>query len=277
MSALTGLRITFLGTGTSTGVPMIACDCAVCQSTDVRDQRLRCALWMQTPEMQWVVDTGPDFRMQCLRAGVRQLDAVLITHPHTDHIMGFDDLRRFTFGEDEFIPVYASAETLAALRRVYDFAFNGNNRYTGYLKPAPQEVSGRFDLGHTAVTPLPVQHGRVMTTGFLFQHAGGRRVAYLPDCKSIPDSTLMLMDGVDVLIVDALRRRGHPTHFNVDEALAAARAVRAGLTWFTHISHDLSHAELEAELPPDVRVAYDGLVLEIGSRPEAALAGRASG
>ena len=263
MAASTGLRITFLGTGTSTGVPMIGCDCAVCLSADARDKRLRCALWMQTPELQWVVDTGPDFRTQCLRAGIRHLDAVLITHPHTDHIMGFDDLRRFTFGEDEFIPVYASRETLEALRRVYDFAFTGFNRYIGYLKPEPHEVSGPFQLGLTVMTPLPVDHGRVMTTGFLFQHGGGARVAYLPDCKSIPDATLTLMQDVDVLIIDALRRRIHPTHFNVEEALGAARHVHARQTFLTHLCHDLGHAELEAGLPPEVRVAYDGMVLEL--------------
>jgi phosphoribosyl 1,2-cyclic phosphate phosphodiesterase len=262
MPPLTGLKLTFLGTGTSTGVPMIGCDCAVCLSADGRDKRLRCALWMQTPELQWVVDTGPDFRTQCLRAGIRHLDAALITHPHTDHIMGFDDLRRFTFGEDQVIPVYASAETLAALRRVYDFAFNGTNRYAGYLKPEPMEVSGPFQLGGTVITPLPVEHGRVMTTGFQFQHQGGARIAYLPDCKAIPNTTLTLMEGVDVLIVDSLRHRVHPTHFNVEEALAAARDVRAGSTWLTHISHELGHAELEREVPEGVRVAYDGLVLE---------------
>jgi phosphoribosyl 1,2-cyclic phosphate phosphodiesterase len=262
MPPLTGLSITFLGTGTSTGVPMIGCDCAVCLSTDPRDKRLRCALWMQTPELQWVVDTGPDFRTQCLRAGVRHLDAALITHPHTDHIMGFDDLRRFTFGEDQEIPVYASAETLTALRRVYDFAFNGNNRYAGYLKPRPHEVSGPFQLGGTVVTPLPVEHGRVMTTGFLFQHRDGARIGYLPDCKAIPDTTLALMKGLDVLIVDSLRRTVHPTHFNVEEALEASRKAGAATTWLTHLSHDLGHAALAAELPPGVQVAYDGLVLE---------------
>jgi phosphoribosyl 1,2-cyclic phosphate phosphodiesterase len=263
MGAPQGLRITFLGTGTSTGVPMIGCDCAVCQSTDPRNKRLRCSLWMETPEFQWVVDTGPDFRTQCLRAGIRHLDAVIITHPHTDHIMGFDDLRRFTFGENEFMPVYASAESLDALRRAFEFAFNGDNRYIGYLKPDPREVGGTFQIGKTIITPLPVDHGRVMTTGFLFQYDGGARVAYLPDCKSIPDNTLALMTGVDVLIVDALRHRPHPTHFNVEEALAAARAAGAKQTYLTHLSHDLAHAELEATLPTGVNVAHDGMVLEL--------------
>jgi len=258
-----GLRISFLGTGTSTGVPMIGCDCAVCRSSDERDQRLRCSLWMQTPELQWVVDTGPDFRTQCLRAGVRHLDAVLITHPHTDHIMGFDDLRRFTFGADEIMPVHGSAETLTALRRVYDFAFNGENRYAGYLKPDPQEVTGPFTLGGTRITPLPVEHGRVRTTGFLFQYGAGPRVAYIPDCKFIPAETLVLLADVDVFIIDALRQREHPTHFNVTEALAAARLIRARQTWLTHISHELSHAALSAQLPPGVQVACDGLVLEL--------------
>jgi phosphoribosyl 1,2-cyclic phosphate phosphodiesterase len=262
MPERTGLRITFMGTGTSTGVPMIACDCAVCLSKDERDKRLRCSLWMQTPELQWVVDTGPDFRTQCLRAGVRHLDAVLITHPHTDHIMGFDDLRRFTFGENEVMPVYGSPETLDALRRVFDFAFNGANRYAGYLKPDPREVHGPFQLGETTVTPLPVEHGRVRTTGFLFQHRDGLRIAYIPDCKLIPDETRVLMQDLDVFIIDALRTREHPTHFNVNEALAAARSLRARQTWLTHLSHELSHAELEKELPPDVQVAWDGLVLE---------------
>lgn len=262
MPPLTGFRITFLGTGTSTGVPVIGCDCAVCQSADPRDKRLRCSLWMQTPEIQWVVDTGPDFRTQCLRAGVKHLDAALITHPHTDHIMGFDDLRRFTFEEHQVLPIYASIDTLVALRRVYEFAFNGQNRYVGYLKPKPVEVTGPFELGGTHITPLPVVHGRILTTGFLFQHREGARVAYLPDCKAIPESTLSLMEDIDVLIVDALRRKLHPTHFNVEEALAAAEAVRAGSTWFTHVAHDTGHVDMETGLPPGVQVAYDGLTLE---------------
>jgi phosphoribosyl 1,2-cyclic phosphate phosphodiesterase len=257
------LRVTFLGTGTSTGVPMIGCDCAVCQSSDPRDKRLRCSLWMQNGTHQWVVDTGPDFRTQCLRAGIQHLDAAIITHEHTDHIMGFDDLRRFTFAEEQSLPVHASAETLTALRRIYDFAFNGLNRYTGYFKPSPQETSGPFQIGGTCITPLPVVHGRVATQGYLFQHGSGPRMAYIPDCKSIPRATLEMLGDVDCFIIDALRHREHPTHFSVEEALAAVRSVRARRTWFTHLSHELSHAALEAELPPEVRIAWDGMVLEL--------------
>lgn len=255
------LDLLFLGTGTSTGVPMIACDCPVCQSEDPRDKRLRSSILVRTEELTFIVDTGPDFRTQAIRAGLRELDAVVITHPHTDHIMGFDDLRRFTFEADSVLPVYASPETLDALRRVFDFAFNGENRYPGYFKPEPHPVTGPFFLGSTEIRPLPVQHGRVATTGILIAHPGVERIAYLPDCKGIPEATMAEMMDVDVLIIDALRHREHPTHLNVSEALDVARAVRAKRTWFTHLSHDLGHAGLEATLPENVRVAYDGLRL----------------
>lgn len=218
---------------------------------------------MQSEDLQWVVDTGPDFRSQCLRAGVKHLDAVLITHPHVDHIMGLDDLRRFTFAEDQSIPVHASAETLKALRRVFNYAFSGLNRYAGYLKPDSRAFDGPFLLGSVRVTPLSVRHGRVATHGFLFQQRDGRKVAYISDCKEIPEETMALLMDVDVLIVDALRLREHPSHFNVSEALETARKARARLTYLTHLSHEIGHAKLEAGLPDNVRVAFDGLVLDI--------------
>lgn len=255
-------ELTFLGTGTSLGVPMIGCACAVCQSTDPRDQRDRASIFIRTPELCFIVDTGPDFRRQCLRNNIRHIDAVLITHPHSDHIMGFDDLRPFTFGADASIPVYASEETMEGLRHTFHFAFDGRNRYIGYLKPEPYLITGPFQLGETTITPLPVEHGRVTTTGFRFDRTGMKPIVYLSDCKRIPDTTLELMMDCGVLIIDALRYREHPTHLSVEEAIAVARQVRAEQTFFTHISHDLGHAAVEAHLPPDIRIAFDGLRLE---------------
>lgn len=257
------LRITFLGTGTSVGVPMVGCDCAVCHSADPRDQRFRSSVWMTTAEAAWVVDTGPDFRSQCLRAGIRRLDAVLLTHAHTDHVAGFDDLRRFTVGADEEMPVYASPSCLAAVRRMFEFAFNGENRYPGYFKPVPCPFDGAFRLGATEVTPLPVVHGKVETHGFLFSRGGRKLAAYVPDVKSAPRATTAALGGVEVLIVDALRFTPHPTHQNFEEALAWSREIGARRTWFTHFQCQVGHAEAEENLPDDVRLAYDGLVLDL--------------
>jgi phosphoribosyl 1,2-cyclic phosphate phosphodiesterase len=254
------LTITFLGTGTSQGVPVIGCDCAVCHSTDPRDKRLRSSIYVETPEAAFVVDTGTDFRAQCLRENVRRLEAAVFTHSHTDHIMGFDDLRPFCPGGRP-IPIYGSYETLRDLERVYLFAFNGENRFPGYVHPVPHTVDGPFFLGETELTPLPVPHGRATVFGYLFTRRGERLAAYLSDCKAVPDPVIERIRGVRHLIVDALRRKPHPTHMSVDEALAVAAQVKPGQTWFTHLSHELMHAELEADLPGDVRIAFDGLKL----------------
>ena len=169
-------EITFLGTGTSVGVPMVGCDCAVCRSADPRDKRFRSSLFVRTPEAQWVVDTGPDFRSQCLRAGLRHLDAVLLTHAHTDHLAGFDDLRRFSVPIDAELPIYASPECLASVQRMFEFAFNGQNRFAGYLKPRPHPGTGPFTLGGLDIVPVEVEHGRLQTLGYLFTR-GGRKLA----------------------------------------------------------------------------------------------------
>jgi phosphoribosyl 1,2-cyclic phosphate phosphodiesterase len=253
--------LTFLGTGTSTGIPMIACDCPVCLSTDPRDQRLRCSLLINDDHAQWLVDTGPDLRQQCLRANIRHLDAALITHAHTDHIMGFDELRRFTFGPDDSLPVHASHATMNDLRRVFDFAFNGHNRYAGYLKPDPREIEGPFRLGRTTITALPVLHGKVDTSGFLFHPDHGPRIAYIPDCKTLAPETLSALAGIDTLIIDALRFSPHPTHMNFEEALAIRDLVLPRRTFLTHFQCEVMHARAEPALPPHVRLAYDGLTL----------------
>lgn len=258
---MAGLTITFLGTGTSQGVPMIGCDCAVCGSTDSRDKRTRSSIYVETPECSFVVDTGTDFRAQCLRERVRRIDAVVLTHSHTDHIMGFDDLRPFCPGGAP-LPVYASEPTMRDLQRVFIFAFNGENRFPGYMHPQPHIVNGPFQLGSTELTPLPVPHGRATVFGYLFTRGGEKLAAYLSDCKTVPDAIIERIRGVRHLIVDALRHKPHPTHMSVDEALAISARVDAERTWFTHLCHDLGHAETEAALPQNVRVAFDGLKLE---------------
>jgi phosphoribosyl 1,2-cyclic phosphate phosphodiesterase len=240
---------------------MIGCDCPVCTSPDPRDNRLRSSVFIQTPEVEFVVDTGTDFRTQALRENIRNVDAVVFTHSHTDHIMGFDDLRRFGAARG-YMPVYASPETMADLQRVYRFAFEAENPFPGYLKPEPHVITGPFHLGATTITPLPVPHGpKTSVNGYLFTRGGRKLVAYLSDCSAVPDEIARTAAGVDTLIIDALREKPHPTHLSVNEAMEAASRIRPRQTFFTHIAHELPHAA-EEKLPPHTRIAYDGLKLE---------------
>ncbi len=259
-----GLDVLFLGTGTSLGVPVIGCECAVCTSADPRDNRSRSSLYVSTPEGAFVIDTGPDFRAQCLREKIRLLDAVIYTHPHTDHIMGFDDLRPFCFIRPSgTVPVYAPVETMRAFERVFKFAFDGMHRYPGYLIPEPHVVDGPFELGGTTLTPLAVPHGKMSVTGYLLAREGRPLLAYLPDCNAVPEPVRQLVRGVDTLVIDALRRAPHPTHLSVEEALEVVADIAPRAAWLTHLSHDLSHAETEAALPLGVKIAYDGLRLAL--------------
>lgn len=240
---------------------MIGCDCAVCHSPDPRDRRLRASVYVETPETAFVIDTGADFRTQVLRANIRKIDAAVFTHSHTDHVMGFDDLRRFSAFRGG-MPVYASAQTMADLRRVFAFAFDGRNRFPGYLKPEPHLVDGPFQLGATTLTPLPVPHGGGEVYGYLLERGGEKLVAYLSDCSGLPDAIAVLIRGVKVFIIDALRHEPHPTHLSVAQALEAASRVQPGRTYFTHIAHELPQAA-EAKLPPNTFIAYDGLKLDL--------------
>jgi phosphoribosyl 1,2-cyclic phosphate phosphodiesterase len=236
---------------------MIGCDCAVCRSPDPRDNRLRSSIYVETPECAWVVDTGTDFRTQALRENIRRLDAVVFTHSHTDHIMGFDDLRRYSYDLGS-IPVYASADTMRDLARVYEFAFNGLNRFPGYLVPVPHIVDGLFQLGGTTIEPLPVPHGKSTVNGYLFSRSGRKLVAYLSDCSGVPDAIIEQIAEVELLVIDALRHKPHPTHLSVAQAIEVAAKARSARTLFTHVCHELPQAS-EAELPPGVGIAYDGL------------------
>jgi phosphoribosyl 1,2-cyclic phosphate phosphodiesterase len=240
---------------------MIGCDCEVCRSPDSRDKRSRSSIYVETPECSWVVDTGTDFRTQALRENIRTVDAVVFTHSHTDHIMGFDDLRRFSHSRGS-MPVYASPETMRDLERVFEFAFKGLNPFPGYLKPEPHMISGPFKLGPTTVTPLPVPHGDSIVNGYLFSRGGEKLVAYLSDCSGVSNAIVGLIARVKVLIIDALRDKPHPTHLSVAQALEVASRVQPGATYFTHIAHELPQSA-ESRLPAGTRIAYDGLKLSL--------------
>lgn len=217
---------------------------------------------METSELSWVVDTGADFRTQCLREGIRRMDAALYTHAHSDHVLGFDDLRPFC-RSDRPIPLYGSAATLGQLARIFAFAFDPEARATSYVNPLPNIVEKEFMLGQIRVVPLSLPHGRVTSTGYLFLRAAEPLLAYLTDCNAVPEEVERAVVGVKHLVLDALRKRPHPTHLTIGEALEVIERVGAGTSWLTHLCHEHAHEELEAELPTHVRIAYDGLKLEM--------------
>ena len=257
------LELTFLGTGTSHGIPVIGCDCRVCQSTDPRDKRLRTAIFVRTPESVFCVDTPPDFRTQCLREGIRRLDAVVYTHSHCDHILGFDDLRRFCEIEDKSIPIYAAEQTLKDLARVFQYAFDGSQKFRNYVRPEANAIAGPFPLGNTTVIPVALPHGRMVTTGLIFQRGGRRLLAYMTDCHAVPPEAVEAARGVDVLVIDALRQSTHSTHLSIDQAMEVVRQIQPAKTYFTHMCHELGHEETESTLPDNIRLSYDGLRIRI--------------
>ncbi|MFZ4397102.1 MAG: MBL fold metallo-hydrolase [Kiritimatiellia bacterium] len=255
------MNLTFLGTGTSLGVPMIGCTCAVCQSTDPRNRRRRSSVYVAAGATRLVIDTSPDFREQALTSGLRQVDAVLFTHAHADHILGLDDIRRFNTLQSAVIPVYAAPETMAEVRRI--FSYIGRPVQPGLYRPQVdfRTVEAPFRVGEVDVTPLPVDHGTEQTIGYLLAWRG-HRIGYVPDCHRMPESTIRALAGVQVMVLDTLRYRPHATHLCVAESLELLRTIGASQSYLIHLCHDLEHARLESELPPGIRVAYDGLVVQ---------------
>jgi phosphoribosyl 1,2-cyclic phosphate phosphodiesterase len=250
----------FLGTGTSHGVPMIGCDCEVCRSTDARDQRTRPSIYLECDDgLRVLVDTTPDLRAQALREHIRRVDAILFTHSHADHIMGLDEVRRFNMLTRQPLPVYADAGTLADLRRTFAYIFESDAPKGGGvpdLRLFP--IAGPFMIGHQDVVPVPLGHGPWHILGFRFGP-----IAYLTDCNRVPEASLALLEGLDCLVLDALRHRPHPTHFTLEQATAVARRIGARRTYFTHIAHDLAHAATCAALPPGMALAHDGLAVDV--------------
>jgi phosphoribosyl 1,2-cyclic phosphate phosphodiesterase len=251
-----GMKITVLGSGTSTGVPMVGCSCAVCRSDDPRDRRSRCSILIQHDGRHILVDTSTDLRHQALRENIPRIDAVLYTHCHADHVNGIDDLRGFNFIHRQLIPCYGDPATMAAITRIFSYIFTGEEAggYRPLLEPHP--VSAPFDLFGLTVVPVPLEHGSGVSTGYRLGP-----FAYLTDCSAIPASSLPLLRGVDTLLLDALRHTPHPNHFTVAQALEVVDLIAPRRAVLTHLTHEIRHRDGEG-LPAGVEFAWDGMVLE---------------
>jgi riboflavin kinase/FMN adenylyltransferase len=263
------LKITVLGSGTSMGVPSLGCHCRVCSSLDPHDKRLRPSLLLSRNGQNVVIDTTPDFRQQGLRAGVDRLDAVLLTHGHADHIMGFDDIRPYNLRQQTALPVYSNEETFDIIRRAFAYVFDGKPKLSSVPSVTLRDAKEPFELLGITFTPIPLLHGDMEVLGFRFG-----RAAYLTDFSSLPDSSLALLHDLDELIIDALRDIPHPMHQTVDQALALIKKLNPQRAWFTHIAHDLAHEETNERLRnlgyDNVHLAYDGLEIEVNVDESAA-------
>jgi phosphoribosyl 1,2-cyclic phosphate phosphodiesterase len=261
------LTIRVLGSGTSSGVPTIGCSCDVCHSTDPRDTRLRPSILIRyqesgAPARNILIDTTPDFRAQMLAARIDRLDAIIYTHGHADHILGMDDVRPFNYRQGT-IPIFATPETFATIRRVFTYAFEVKDRGThvpqldvNLIGDTPGDAA--FDVFGLRFEPIPIMHGRDRIYGFRFGNA-----AYLTDHNDVPESSVAKLEGLDVLFLDALRHRVHPTHSTLAASIETALRIKARRTFFTHMCHDIPHAATEKTLPPGIHLAWDGLEIEV--------------
>ena len=252
------LKITFLGTGTSSGVPMIGCDCEVCTSQNPKDNRLRSSILVESAKTTLVVDTGPDFRLQMLRQKVKKLDAVLFTHPHKDHLAGLDDIKAFNFFMRKPIDVYADSMTEEAVRRDFYYAFT-DTKYPGIPELNMNTISLEpFVAGDIPVTPIMVWHLKMPVLGFRFG-----KFTYITDANRIDDTELQKIRGSEVLVLNALRKQKHVSHFNLEEAIEIVSSLNVPEAYFTHISHQMGlHDVIEAELPEQIHLAWDGMTRE---------------
>lgn len=253
------LKITFLGTGTSSGVPMIACECAVCTSTDKKDKRLRSSILVESKNTTFVVDTTPDFRYQMLRENVKHLDAVLFTHPHKDHIAGLDDVRAYNYIQQQPMQLYANQMTIDGLMREFAYAF-ADKRYPGVPNLELNTITLEpFSIGDINIIPIEVWHMKMPVYAFRFGD-----FTYITDANKIEESEKEKIKGSKVLVVNALRKEKHISHYNLDEAIELVHELEIPTAYFTHISHQLGkHAEVETRLPEGIHLGYDGLVVEV--------------
>ena len=256
------MKFTFLGTGTSHGIPMIGCSCDVCTSSDSKNKRRRCSLYVVAGGQHLIFDTPPDFRDQVLNFGVERVDAVFLTHPHADHIYGFDDVRRFSDLQQGHIPVYGSPRTIQQMRKKFDYVDRKSHSFGGVPRVRFIDQTAAVKVGDMIVTPLPVSHGQDTIYGFLI-HADGARLGYLPDCNGIPETTLHHLKNMDAMILDGLRPDEHPTHFSIGECVDMLGKIDAKHSFITHLTHHSEHHELQARLGDAVTVPWDGLEIEL--------------
>jgi phosphoribosyl 1,2-cyclic phosphate phosphodiesterase len=252
------MRLRILGTGTSMGVPVIGCSCAVCTSPDTRNRRLRTSALVESAGATVLIDAGPDMRAQVLGHNIGHVDAVVLTHSHADHIGGIDDLRPFTRHLQGGLPVYGNRPTLDRVRHQFDYAFNPAPSLSTRPRLELCEIDGPFQVGALPIVPFTVYHGPHAILGYRFG-----RLGYITDGKTLPDATLEALAGLDTLVINALRYEDHPLHFTLDEALAIVERLAPRQARFVHITHDLEHSMVNASLPDNVRLAYDGEVIEI--------------
>jgi len=253
------LTITFLGTGTSTGVPVVGCHCAICTSADERNKRLRQSVKIEANGRHFLIDTTPDLRLQLLKFPIPRLDFILFTHSHSDHLMGLDDIRPFNFRQREPIDAYANTMTAKAVRRAFSYIWNDSQIGGGKPQLDLHEVEDAFSHDGLDIIPIPVTHGDWTILGFRIGN-----FAYITDTNGIPDASMRLLEGVEILALDGLRPSPrHPTHFTIDQAVEVAQQIRARETWLIHLTHEVDHAAVEATLPEGIRLAYDGLVLSV--------------
>ena len=255
------LTITVLGSGTSHGIPMIACDCPVCTSIDPHDKRTRPSITIAYEDTCLLVDTSPELRLQCVANNVCRVDAVLFTHHHIDHIAGLDDLRRFNWVQQSELPCHGQAVTLERIRTMFPYVFDEDSDYPAKPRLALHTMDGPIEIGGRAITPIPLLHGRMPVLGFRVGN-----FAYCTDVSEIPAESWPLLEGLDVLILDGLRHRPHPTHFNLEQAVEHAGRIGARQTYFTHIAHELGHAETNRGLADNMALAHDGQVIRIDPR-----------
>ncbi len=255
------MKVIFLGTGTSHGIPMIGCNCPVCQSDDPKDKRTRCSIYIESNHENIIIDTAPEFRLQCIANNIKQIDAVLFTHTHADHVVGLDDIRRFCAIKASKIKCYSYAKAIRTLKQMFSYAFvDIGQNYSERPKLDAQIIdpNSDFNINKTRITPLELYHGNDTILGYRIGN-----FAYCTDCSDIPHKTLDKLNQLDVLVLDALRYTPHPTHFNVAQAIEIAKKINAKTTYLTHIAHEIKHSELSRKLPKSILLAYDGLTINI--------------